>query len=70
MHFHPDMTHDVARRRYADLLEEARKERLAALASSQPEIRERMVSVRGVVSGIRLRLVHRPAPSRPGLSPS
>ena len=56
-HHHPDIAHDVARHRYSELLESARAERLAALAERQPEVRERVVTVRGVLSFLRVRVV-------------
>lgn len=67
MHFHPDITHEVARHRYSELLESARAERLAAMAERQPEVRERLVTARGVVSGMRVRLVRQRTALRAGL---
>jgi hypothetical protein len=46
----------MARQRYSELLESARAERLASLAERQPEVRERVVSVRGVLSFLRVRV--------------
>ena len=57
MQYHPDITQQVVQNRYAELLESARNERLAAMGVRQPEIRRRFVSVRGAVSAMRIRVV-------------
>ena len=71
MHHHPDMTHEVARQRYAELLEQARMERLAALGDANPELAARFSRARGVLSGLQLRLERKPVtPRRTGLASS
>ena len=59
MYNHPDITRAVVRQRHSELLEQARLERLAAIGDSDPELAARFARVRGVVSGLQLRLERR-----------
>jgi hypothetical protein len=66
--YHPDIRHEVTRRHYAELLEQARLERLAAVAEANPELGARFSRARGVIAGLQLRLDRAPLASRrPGL---
>jgi hypothetical protein len=67
MHVHPDITHQLVRQRYSELLAEARRERLAALAAGDPDLRSRLARVQGVVSGLHVKLVRRRPAHKPGL---
>jgi hypothetical protein len=67
--YHPDIRHEATRAHYAELLEQARLERLAAIAAAQPELSARFSRVRGVVSGLQLRADRRPI-ERAGLNPA
>lgn len=68
---HPDISHEVNRRHYADLLEEARLERLAALGEASPDFGARFSRVRAALSEYQVQAERkrRLAP-RAGLNPA
>jgi hypothetical protein len=69
VHYHPDIRHEVNRRHYAELLEQARLERMAALGDAAPELTSRMSRVRGALNAIQLRIESRTV-KRAGLNPA
>jgi hypothetical protein len=60
--YHPDIRHEVTRRHYAELLEQARLERLAAVADANPDLGARFARARGVLTSLQLRVERRPLP--------
>jgi chromosome segregation and condensation protein ScpB len=66
---HPDIRQEATRAHYAELLEQARLERLAAIADAQPELSARFARIRGVITSLQLRAERRPV-SRAGLNPA
>ena len=68
--FHPDIRQEVNRRHYAELLEQARLERLAAVGDAAPELGARFSRARSALSAIQLRMERRAAAPRPGLNPA
>ena len=70
--FHPDIRHEVTRKHYAELLEQARLERLAALGEDAPDLAGRFTRVRTALAAVQMRLPerHGRVAHRPGLNPA